>query len=649
MDSAKANEVPQHPSSTTDHSEATINRINEAKQLIQELNRIRQSAIDLEAEREPSLQRIHPTYEQSARNLLHYIALRRHDLRPLQKRLSALGLSSIGRAESHVMASIKCVMETLSNIAQLPLNDLPNRIPINDGDEGRSLLQQHTDALFGKSDGVRETLIMVTMPSEAATDPLLISNLVVNGMDCMRINCAHDDADQWLAMIRNLRHAEQSTGKKCRILMDLAGPKLRTGPIEAGEQVVKWRPQRNRLGHVTAPARIWLYPDGESSESPETCDACLPVCGKWLKHLKTGDRIRFIDERGSRRSLRVVETAGHGCWTEANQTAYVTTGTTLRARIGKGTSAAKIYKTKLGQLPAIEQVLVLNEGDTLILTRDEVLGRPAQWSQQGVLVSPAHIGCTLPSIFADVRVGESIWFDDGKIGGTIESVEVDQLHVRIVQARVGGEKLRADKGINLPDSTLHQSGLTEKDIRDLPFIVAHADLVGFSFVRSAADVEELEARLQILNGDHLGIILKIETRRAFEQLPAMLLASMSTPCDGVMIARGDLAIECGFERLAEVQEQILWICEAAHVPVIWATQVLESVAKDGLATRAEVSDAASSQRAECVMLNKGPHIVKAVQTLENILRRMAGHQQKKRSLLRPLELAIRFQNDSRPE
>jgi len=485
---------------------------------------------------------------------------------------------------------------------------------------------------------------MVTMPTEAANDPLLIAQLLANGMDCMRINCAHDDADRWHRMIEHLRRAEQSIGRKCRILMDLAGPKLRTGLIEAGNQVIKWRPQRNRLGHVTAPARIWLFPEDQSADPTTLSDACLPVCGRWLKRLKVGDRIRFKDGRGSRRSLRVVDTVGHCRWAEAVQTAYVTPGTILRVRDGRKKKKGQLsnQETKLGPLPAIEQVLEVKEGDTLILTKDDVLGRPAQWNQDGMLISPAQIGCTLPSIFADVRVGQSIWFDDGKIGGTIESVEFEQVHVRIVQARVGGERLRADKGINLPETTLHLPALTEKDIRDLPFIVAHADIVGYSFVRNAADVDELEATLQRLDGGRLGIVLKIETRRAFEQLPALLLASMRTPCDGVMIARGDLAIECGFERLAEVQEEILWICEAAHVPVIWATQVLDGVAKCGLATRAEVSDAASSQRAECVMLNKGPHIVRAVQTLESILRRMDGHQQKKRSLLRPLELAIRF-------
>jgi pyruvate kinase len=103
-----------------------------------------------------------------------------------------------------------------------------------------------------------------------------------------------------------------------------------------------------------------------------------------------------------------------------------------------------------------------------------------------------------------------------------------------------------------------------------------------------------------------------------------------------MIARGDLAVECGYERLAEVQEEILWLCEAAHVPVIWATQVLESLAKSGMPSRAEITDAAMGERAECVMLNKGPHILDAIRVLDNILQRMQAHQSKKRSMLRRL-------------
>jgi pyruvate kinase len=137
-------------------------------------------------------------------------------------------------------------------------------------------------------------------------------------------------------------------------------------------------------------------------------------------------------------------------------------------------------------------------------------------------------------------------------------------------------------------------------------------------------------------------VLKIETNTAFEQLPAVLLAAMRSPAVGVMIARGDLAVECGYERMAEVQEELLWICEAAHIPVIWATQVLENLAKHGLPSRAEITDAAMGERAECVMLNKGPYVLEAVRVLDDILKRMQAHQTKKKSMLRSLKIANHF-------
>lgn len=135
-------------------------------------------------------------------------------------------------------------------------------------------------------------------------------------------------------------------------------------------------------------------------------------------------------------------------------------------------------------------------------------------------------------------------------------------------------------------------------------------------------------------------MLKIETHQAFERLPGLMLAAMRQHPVGIMIARGDLAVECGYERLAEVPEEILWLCEAAHLPVIWATQVLESLAKKGQPSRAEIKDAAMGERAECVMLNKGPHIVAAVSVLDDILRRMQDHQSRKSSRLRRLHLSV---------
>ena len=220
----------------------------------------------------------------------------------------------------------------------------------------------------------------------------------------------------------------------------------------------------------------------------------------------------------------------------------------------------------------------------------------------------------------------------------IRRVEPDGVEVEITHARDSGEKLAGDKGINLPDSALNLPALTDKDLADLAVAAKVADMVGLSFVKQAADVQALRTRLRELGRPDLGSVLKIETRRAFENLPELLFAAMAGPAAGIMIARGDLAVECGYERLAEVQEEILWAAEAAHMPVIWATQVLEELAKKGLPSRAEVTDAAMSGRAECVMLNKGPHILAAMRFLNNVLLRMQHHQYKKRDLLRRLSL-----------
>jgi len=225
----------------------------------------------------------------------------------------------------------------------------------------------------------------------------------------------------------------------------------------------------------------------------------------------------------------------------------------------------------------------------------------------------------------------------------IRAVDDDKITVEIVQARPKGSKLGAEKGINLPESELRVSSLTGDDISALDFVAKHADMLGYSFVRTESDIRDLQSRLQKLGAENVGIILKIETRQAFEDLPSLLLAAMRSSRIGVMIARGDLAVECGYQRLAEVQEEILWMCEAAHVPVIWATQVLESLAKEGVPSRSEITDAAAGVRAECVMLNKGPYIVKAVRALDDILKRMEGHHQKGRSTLRKLRLAELFQ------
>ncbi len=296
---------------------------------------------------------------------------------------------------------------------------------------------------------------------------------------------------------------------------------------------------------------------------------------------------------------------------------------------------------RVGPLPDVTEGIELQVGDILWVERGLELGQAAVRDRNGRTLAPASIGCEIESGFEAVRPGESIWFDDGRIGGRILSVEPDRWRVEILDVPGRSARLQAQKGINLPDSQLEFPSLSEKDLHDLEFLAPRVDMVGLSFVRRPQDVLDLEAHLAELGQARLGVVLKIETRSAFEQLPRILLAGLCSPPVGVMIARGDLAVEVGFQRLAEVQEEILWLAEAAHVPVIWATQVLDGLAKTGRATRAEVSDVVLAHRAECVMLNKGPHVAAAVDFLCGIFERMDAHQSKKRARLRALGVASR--------
>lgn len=282
----------------------------------------------------------------------------------------------------------------------------------------------------------------------------------------------------------------------------------------------------------------------------------------------------------------------------------------------------------------------IKKGDHIMVHDDPVVGHSAKHGKQNELVKAARISITNDKIIADLAIGERILFDDGKIETKIIGKSKNKVKAVVINDSEKKLKLKSGKGVNFPDSVLSLPSLTAHDIQNIPFALEYADIIGYSFVRHVVDVESLIEVLHASNKKKLpGIVLKIENKEAFEQLPMLLLKAMELPKVGVMIARGDLAVELGAERISEVQDQIMWICEAAHVPVIWATQVLENLAKKGIASRAEVSDASMGAKAECVMLNKGPYIHKAVATLSDILIRMEKHLSKKKSKMRSLAIA----------
>jgi pyruvate kinase len=603
-------------------------REDELDHLAHRLTEIRHALADSERSLEDKLKDIEPSYLKSARNLAHYLALRHRDIRPLQQELAELGLSSLGRAEAHVIATLDAVLAAIHGITRRPWRDAPRALEFR---EGNRLLREHTEALLGPAPAHRAVRIMVTMPSEAASDYQLVRELVARGMDCMRINCSYDGPEQWVAMAEHLKRARRDLDRECRISMDLAGPKLRVGQIQPGPEVIKIRPRRDALGKVIAPARILLIPQESLGVSLHTNAVTLPIAVGSLASLQAGNRIDFVDARGSSRRMLVKGRIGDGVELECSRTAYVTSGLELR-RAGQANGVLRV-----GRLRAQDQPIVLRPGDEIILSTRVEIGRGPQLDGDGRVLHPATVNCTIPEIMDDIKPGEAIWFDDGKIGGVIKSVAGSEARIEITHAAATGAKLRSNKGINLPDSSLSIASLTPKDLQDLKVVAAHADIVGMSFVREAADIDSLQAQLSRLGRSDIGTLLKIETRKAFDNLPQLVLAAMRRAAAGVMIARGDLAVECGYERTAEIQEEILWVCEAAHMPVVWATQVLERLAKTGFPSRAEITDAAMGQRAECVMLNKGPHLCEAVGTLNDILQRMQDHQVKKSAMLRELK------------
>jgi pyruvate kinase len=246
--------------------------------------------------------------------------------------------------------------------------------------------------------------------------------------------------------------------------------------------------------------------------------------------------------------------------------------------------------------------------------------------------------CEPCDVLDHLPIGTEVSLDDGKLQGVTEAGAPNAVLVRVTRTQRKGFKMKPERGLSFPRAELHLDPLTPDDLRDLDFVAKHADMVGFSFVQSADDITRMQQELAKRRSDwrRIGIIAKIETVEAVKNLPDIIVRAAGRQPFGVMIARGDLAVAIGFERLAEMQEEILWLCEAAHVPVIWATQVLEEMVKSGLPTRGEMTDAAMAGRAECVMLNKGPNVGEAITALRALLLRMTEHQSKKTPRLRAL-------------
>jgi pyruvate kinase len=579
------------------------------------LQGIHDRAVELEKDYADDLARVCPQFEEGARNLVHYLEMRRSSPQAMRTALRRLGLYSLAHAERNVLGSIRAVLRAIDALTGAGDPD-PDALAHAIRFANPSALAHRRDILGPSPEG-RDVGIMVTLPTEAADSPALVEEMLAAGMNVARINCARDDAETWTRMVANVRAAAREANTECRVMMDLAGPKLRTGELKPGPGVIHIRPKRDPKGRVIAPRRIRLIPDDAVQRGTKA--AVIPVPGECIAYARPGDEIRLRDSRGKKRRFPVVEKDDKGIVLESVQGAYISTGMKfmlVRAGIGER------LKFRVGELPPVELPLLLHVGDTLVIDADGRPGEPAKEDANGNVLEPAHISCQQPEVFEYLSAGDKISLNDGKISGVILSMSDDHLEVEITKAKPTGSRLRAHRGMNFPQSDIQLPGLTSIDESNLEFIAQHADAVNLSFVRTPEDIELLLDELDRLGADKLGLVIKVETKNAFKNLARLILTAMRRYPVAVMIARGDLAVECGWAQLAEIQKEILWTCDAARVPVIWATQVLEQEAKKGLPSRAEITDAAESQHADCVMLNKGPHILATIRTLDSILRRM---------------------------
>lgn len=611
--------------------------IAELDELIGQLDRVT-------AEHAAALAEVTPAHRAGAENLLHYAHLRGVDVRGLQNGLHDLGATSLTTVESLTGGRLRLARAVLRALAgEDPGTDIAGIIAADD--EADRVLEANADALLGPERPGVPARIMVTLPAEAAADPGLVRGFAEAGMDLARINCAHDGPAAWAAMIDHVRAAAAAVGREIPVSMDLAGPKLRTGPIAPGPRVGRARVLRDDSGTVIAPARLWLTAadDPDPAPAPETPAPGRPALAvrvdrAWLGRLRPGSVIGLVDARDLRREFTVVAAGAAGALAEGRRNAWVPEGALLR-HAHEATPARGI--------PATVRRLRLHRGDLLHLTDEPILAEPAAPG------APGRISCTIGAAVRALRPGDAVLFDDGAIGAEVERLEptpgghVDAV-LRVTRARPGGANLAAGKGVNLPDTPLPLPSLTPEDAEHLRFVVEHADIAAVSFIRTPGDVAHVLGVLGELAAEHdragrpelaarardLGLILKIETIPGFRNLPGIMLAAMARDEVGVMIARGDLAVELGFDRMGEVPGQILALAQAARMPVVLGTQVLETLAKRGLPSRAEITDAAHALRAECVMLNKGPFIVDAIAALDDLARALGRSRRKNRILLR---------------
>lgn len=545
-----------------------------------------------------------------------------------------LSLSSLGRSFAHVAASIDTLYDQLTSslgreqISEALMAEF-HHLSIADA---IAIASRNSKALFGGKASSKLskqiTAVMVTLPSNAAeNDGILIRQLSDAGINVFRINTAHDDSQVWKSMadVIGVVNTNREPANKIKIFVDLAGPKIRTGKIQDVEIPIE-------IGSNKLEKEVVIYctdvaTKGEHTDSVtlETLPAQMAVEKKFFKKFRMNDPIKIVDANHRKAIITLSEVNENYARGFIDKKVFVNKKTKLKCGDNGG---------KLLNLITQKDPIRLFVDDFLIITENDILGRSALCDEKGNVVLPAIIGCSLKGIIEALKEGEKVFIDDGKIGLVVLENNSDSVMCKVVVSKSNGTLLKEEKGINFPDTYIKEPALTHTDRINALEVLEFADSLSISFCQSAQDVRDLQNLLHVNGRSDIGIIAKIETQQAIVNMHEILEQLLESEKSGVMIARGDLAIEVGFENMAYIQEALLDICDAAHLPVIWATQVLESKMKNNLPSRAEVTDAAMAGRAECVMLNKGAFAIDTIGVLTQILDDMHSISKKNRQLLK---------------
>ncbi len=555
----------------------------------------------------------------STTNMYQYLKFRSIDSRALQEKLVKLGLSSLGRSQPHILDSVNQVIIILSKLKNLGYDDIDNPL---DYDRAYDIFQENLK-IFGDDhkyhkDSFR-TNIMVTLPSEAASDKKLIPSLYKSGAQTFRINTAHDKLTSWKKMAKIIDSIDAKEEQKPKIYVDLAGPKIRTSQTTRTKQAIK-------IGSKKDDAKVRLL--SASNSQTDNLTSTIALDDTFIENCKEGSQIRFRDLNNKKIKLKVVKKDRSGLVCTINKKATVDENVMLRLK------GENIYGNIKNLKETAEEIRVF-QGDIIKISSSIKYGFITKDASEK---SKANIGCTNKKAIKYVKVNDNVFIDDGKIELQVIDKIGDDTFCKVIRSKKNGTILKEEKGINFPDSHIELDALTTEDVRHVKSIVNFADIIGISFCQSKQDVERLMGLLEKYDKKDIAIVAKIETKKGVENLPQILEALIKHKNSAVMIARGDLAIEVGFENLSVMQEEILNLCEAAHMPIIYATQVLENMMKTNLPSRAEITDAAFAQRADCIMLNKGEYAQNTIKILKSILKSMHKIFKKDMQLLSPESL-----------